>query len=47
MPAAPPRTNGMVERFNGRMQREVRGITSANHRGLERLLQGFNQAYNA
>jgi hypothetical protein len=37
----------MVERFNGRVQREVLGITVAGHRDLERLLEGFNQAYNA
>jgi transposase InsO family protein len=42
-----PRTNGMVERFNGRIQREVLGITVASHRDLERLLAGFNAAYNA
>ena len=42
-----PRTNGMVERFNGRIQREVLGITVASHGDLETLLQGFNQAYNA
>jgi transposase InsO family protein len=42
-----PRTNGMAERFNGRVQREVLGITVANHRDLERLLVGFNAAYNA
>src|SRR5919206_739320 len=42
-----PRTNGMAERFNGRVQREVLGITVAGHRDLERLLAGFNQAYNA
>ena len=42
-----PRTNGMVERFNGRIQREVLGITVASHRDLERLLVGFNSAYNA
>jgi transposase InsO family protein len=42
-----PRTNGMVERFNGRVQREVLGITVASHRDLERLLVGFNSAYNA
>ena len=42
-----PRTNGMVERFNGRVQREVLGITIASHRDLERLLAGFNHAYNA
>jgi transposase InsO family protein len=42
-----PRTNGMVERFNGRVQREVLGITVHSHADLEILLQGFNQAYNA
>jgi transposase InsO family protein len=42
-----PRTNGMVERFNGRVQREVLGITVANHRDLERLLAGFNAADDA
>jgi transposase InsO family protein len=42
-----PRTNGMVERFNGRVQREVLGITVASHRDLEQLLVGFNAAYNA
>jgi len=42
-----PRTNGMVERFNGRVQREVLGVTVAGHRDLERLLAGFGQAYNA
>ena len=42
-----PRTNGMVERFNGRVQREVLGITIASHRDLDTLLRGFNQAYNA
>jgi len=42
-----PRTNGMVERFNGRVQREVLGITVAGHRDLERLLAGFGSAYNA
>ena len=42
-----PKTNGMVERFNGRIQREVLGITVASHRDLETLLQGFSRAYNA
>jgi transposase InsO family protein len=42
-----PRTNGMVERFNGRVQREVLGITIHSHRDLEVLLRGFNRAYNA
>jgi transposase InsO family protein len=42
-----PRTNGMVERFDGRVQREVLGVTVASHRDLERLLAGFGQAYNA
>jgi transposase InsO family protein len=42
-----PRTNGMVERFNGRVQREVLGMTIYSHRDLEILLRGFNRAYNA
>jgi transposase InsO family protein len=41
-----PQTNGLVERFNGRVQREVLGITISRHRDLETLLNGFNQAYN-
>ena len=41
-----PRTNGMVERFNGRVQREVLGITLYSHRDLETVLRGFNVAYN-
>ena len=41
-----PQTNGMVERFNGRVEREVLGITVHSHADLETLLQGFNQAYN-
>ena len=41
-----PQTNGMVERFNGRVEREVLGITIHSHRDLETLLHGFNQAYN-
>jgi transposase InsO family protein len=42
-----PRTNGMVERFNGRVRREALGVTVASHRDLERLLAGFDQAYDA
>src|ERR671932_1552793 len=42
-----PQTNGMVERFNGRVGREVLGITIYSHRDLEQLLRGFNAAYNA
>ena len=42
-----PQTNGMAERFNGRIQREVLGITIYSHADLEDLLHGFNQAYNA
>ena len=41
-----PRTNGMAERFNGRVQREVLGITIHSHADLETLLHGFNRAYN-
>ncbi len=43
----PPHTNGMVERFNGRVGSEVLGITVWSHQQLERLLRGFNAAYNA
>ena len=46
-PPYTPRTNGMAERFNGRVQREVLGVTVASHRDLERLLTGFNAAYDA
>jgi transposase len=48
-PARPrsPQTNGMVERFNGRIGSEVLGITIWSHRDLERLLRGFDAAYNA
>ena len=42
-----PQTNGLAERFNGRIQREVLGITIHSHRDLEILLHGFNRAYNA
>src|SRR5918997_701566 len=41
-----PHTNGMVERFNGRVGGEVLGITVSSHTRLERLLRGFNAAYN-
>jgi len=42
-----PQTNGMVERFNGRIGRDVLTITVGGHRDLEHLLRGYNQAYNA
>jgi transposase InsO family protein len=42
-----PQTNGMVERFNGRIGSEVLGITVYSHQDLEQLLRGFNAAYNA
>src|SRR5919199_220491 len=42
-----PRTNGMVERFNGRVGSEVLGITLWSHQDLEQLLRGFNAAHNA
>src|SRR4028118_651944 len=42
-----PKPNGMVERFNGRVQREVLVITIHSHADLETLLKGFNRAYNA
>ena len=41
-----PQTNGMVERFNGRISSEVLGITIYSHCQLEQLLRGFNAAYN-
>ena len=41
-----PQTNGMVERFNGRVGSEVLGITIHSHARLEQLLRGFNAAYN-
>ena len=34
-----PQTNGLVERFNGRVQREVLGITIYSHADLETLLR--------
>ncbi|MCW8085592.1 DDE-type integrase/transposase/recombinase [Roseococcus sp. MDT2-1-1] len=42
-----PQTNGMAERFNGRVESEVLGLTIPFHRDLEQLLRGFNAAYNA
>ena len=39
-----PQTNGMVERFNGRVGSEVLAITIYSH---DQLLRGFNAAYNA
>src|SRR5215210_3005610 len=42
-----PHTNGMVERFNGRVGSEVPGITIPFHQDLEQVLRGFNAAYNA
>ena len=42
-----PQTNGLAERFNGRIGSEVLAITIYSHRQLEQLLRGFNAAYNA
>ena len=42
-----PQTNGMVERFNGRIGSEVLAITVYSHEQLAPLLRGFNAAYNA
>src|SRR6201982_1993541 len=42
-----PQTNGLVERFNGRIVSEVLAITVYSHDQLEQLLRGFNAAYNA
>jgi transposase InsO family protein len=41
-----PQTNGMVERFNGRIASEVLGINVAGHADLETLPIGFNHAYS-
>ncbi len=38
--------NGMVERFNCRVQRKVLGITIYSHQDLEVLLTSFNVVYN-
>ncbi len=40
-------TNGMVERFNGRIGKEVLVMCIGIHRDLERLLHAYNLAYNA
>jgi len=37
----------LTETFNGRIQREVLGLTTHSHCDLDTLLRGFNQAYNA
>lgn len=42
-----PRTNGTVERFNGRVGREVLVLCIGTHNDLERLLLGYTLAYNA
>ena len=42
-----PQTNGIVERFNGRIVCDVLAITVSSHDQLEQLLRGFNAAYNA
>jgi hypothetical protein len=36
----------MVERFNGRVQREVLGIMIYSHADLEIVPRGFNAVYN-
>ena len=41
-----PQTNGMVERFDGRIASDVLGINVAGHADLEILLTSFNHAYN-
>ena len=46
-PARTPQTNGMVERFNGRIASKVLGIIIYSHRALEQLLRSLNIAYNA
>ncbi len=42
-----PQTNGMVERFNGRIGQEVPVMCTGTHDALDRLLHGYNLAYNA
>ncbi len=42
-----PQTNGMVERFNGRIGREVLIMCIGTHNALGRLLRGYKLAYNA
>ena len=37
----------MAERFNGCIQREVLSTLVGSHADPERLLKGYNQAYNA
>src|SRR3954465_319822 len=41
-----PRTNGLVERVNGRGQREVLGLTLYSHRPRETAPSGFDRADN-
>ncbi|BCI69005.1 hypothetical protein AAJCM20276_36290 (plasmid) [Acetobacter aceti] len=41
-----PQTNGMVERFNGRVATEVLQVRVSSHEDLEILLRGFCFAYN-
>ena len=41
------RSDGMVERFNGRVGSEVLSITIHSHAQLEQLLRGFNAAYKS
>jgi len=42
-----PQTNGMVERFNGRIGREVLVMCIGTHDALESLPRGYGLAYNA
>lgn len=42
-----PQTNGVVERFNGRISSEALGINITSYCALEQLLRGFNTVYNA
>jgi transposase InsO family protein len=41
-----PKTDGMVERFYGRVRREEMGMTLYSHSNLEVVLRGFTVAYN-
>lgn len=42
-----PQTNGMVERFNGRIGREVLIMCIGTYNALERPLHGYKLAHNA
>ena len=41
------KTSDMIERSNGRVQRQALGITLYSHSDLKIVLRGFNAAYNS